>query len=280
MGFAARQTAPVHEHDRYRAIVRNDRRATSRFKIMRTAVPNVTRGVTRLWIVHASPYLGSTGCQPVVAGIPVGNIVGYAIPGRNISRSRQAAEICRLAACAPQYAKTRYPTGLTDSAATCSSIAGSLRRRCKSCTICSTKAACGRAKTNKYLGPFPASGKMTRFSARNFGSRVTFSPSRSIARATGRPPFRATKMSLRGSSFVATRAPNKFGGIRQPRPLTHGAAHAIVSPRTFSLPKTGASRAGSADGNFTGTSRSAGPFSFLQASHIFTFIARKILGAK
>src|SRR4029077_14840570 len=84
MGFATRQTAPVHEHDRYRAIVRNDRRATSRFKIMRTAVPNVTRGVTRLWIAHASPYLGSTGCQPVVVGIPVGNIVRYAIPGRNI----------------------------------------------------------------------------------------------------------------------------------------------------------------------------------------------------
>jgi hypothetical protein len=162
----------------------------------------------------------------------------------------------------------------------CSSNTGSLNRRFRSCTICSTKAACGRAKTNKYLGPFPASGKMTRFSARNFGSRVTFNPSRSIARASGRPPFRATKMSLRGSSFVATRAPNKFAGIRQPRPLTHGAAQAIVSPKTFSLPKTGSSRAGKAPGNFTSTSQSAGPFNFLQASQIFTFIPRQILGAK
>ena len=87
-------------------------------------------------------------------------------------------------------------------------------------------------------------------------------------------------MSLHGSSFVATRAPNKFAGIPRPRPLTHGTAHATVSPRTFSLPKAAASRAGSVDGNFTDTSRSAGPFSFLQASQIFTFIPRQILGAK
>src|SRR5258707_12329003 len=125
MGFAASQTASVLEHDRYRAIVRNGRPATSRFKIMRTAVPNVTRGVTRLWIAHASPYLGSPGCQPVVVGIPVGNIVRYAIPGRNIP---DLGKLQRSVAWQP----ARYPTGLTDSAAPCSSIAGSLRRRCKS----------------------------------------------------------------------------------------------------------------------------------------------------
>ena len=137
----------------------------------------------------------------------------------------------------------------------CSCNTGSLKRRFKSCTICSTKAACGRAKTNRYLGPFPASGKMTRFSARNFGSRATLNSSSSIPRATGRPPFRATKMSLRGSSLVATRAPNKFAGIPRPRPLTHGTAQAIVSPKTFSLPKTGSSRAGKVAGNFTGSSQ-------------------------
>src|SRR4029077_553106 len=96
----------------------------------------------------------------------------------------------------------------------------------------------------------------------------------------GRPPVRATKMIRRDSSFVATRAPNRFAGIRRPRPLTHGTAHVIVSPKTFSRPKIGASRVGNTCDKFTGTSQSAGPFSFLQASQIFTFIARKILGAK
>src|SRR5258707_12026062 len=108
MGFAASQTASVLEHDRYRAIVRNGRPATSRFKIMRTAVPNVTRGVTRLWIAHASPYLGSTGCQPVVADVPVGNIVGYAIPRRYrfpISASFRDLQAGSLRSPVP---KTRY----------------------------------------------------------------------------------------------------------------------------------------------------------------------------
>src|SRR5437762_2368036 len=81
-------------------------------------------------------------------------------------------------------------------------------------------------------------------------------------------------------SLVATSAPNQFAGIRRPRPLTHGTAHRIVAPRTFSLLKIGASRAGNVDGRLSGTSESAGPFSFLQASQIFTFVARKILGAK
>ena len=56
-------------------------------------------------------------------------------------------------------------------------------------------------------------------------------------------------MSLRGSSFVATSAPKRFAGIRRPRPLMHGAAQAIVSPKTFSWLKTEASRAGNVIGN-------------------------------
>ena len=143
--------------------------------------------------------------------------------------------------------KQCYPTELADSVATCSCSTGSLSRSRKSFTICSSRAARERGKTKEYLGPFPAAGKMTRFSERNFGSRTTFDPSRSISRVNGRPPFRATKMIRRDSSFVATRAPNKFAGIRRPRPLTHGTAHTIVSPRTFSLSKMGASRAGNVD---------------------------------
>src|SRR4029077_7110411 len=176
--------------------------------------------------------------------------------------------------------KPGYRTELADSVAPCSCSTDSLSRSPKSFTICSTKVACDRGKTNRYFGPFPAAGRMTRFSERNLGSRATFDPSRSIPRVNGRPAFRATKVTLRGSSFVATSAPNKFAGICRPRPLTHGTAQTMVSPRTFSLPKMGASRVGNVDGRLSGTSRSAGPFSFLQASQIFTFIARKILGAK
>ncbi len=86
--------------------------------------------------------------------------------------------------------------------------------------------------------------------------------------------------SLRGSSFVATSAPERFGGMRRPRPLMHGTAQAIVSARTFSRLKTEASRAGNVTGSFTGMLRSGGPFNFLKTSQIFAFIARKILGAK
>jgi len=174
MEFAARRTAHAHKRDQYRVIVRSDRQATSRFKIMRTAPRNVTRGVIR--------FLGMARVR--------------------VFWVAQAASLCYPAS------KTRYPSGLSESTVTCSCIAGSLRRRCKSCTICSTKAACGRAKTNKYLGPFPAAGKMTRFSERNFGSRATFDPSRSIARVNGRPAFRATKIIRFGSSLVATSAPD------------------------------------------------------------------------
>src|SRR6266487_1003904 len=167
-----------------------------------------------------------------------------------------------------------------ETAAGCSCNAGSVSRSHKYCTICSTKAVCGRGKINKYFGPFSPAGKMTRFSERNFGSRVTTEPSKSIVRANGRPLLRATKMILCGFSFVATSAPKRFAGMRRPRPLTHGAAQAIVSPRIFSRLKTGASRGGGLIGNFTGTLRSAGPFNFFQASQIFAFMARKILGAK
>src|SRR4026209_2749334 len=52
-------------------------------RIMRTAVSNVTRAVTRFWSWRASAYPGSPGCQPVVAGIPGGNILGYAISRRH-----------------------------------------------------------------------------------------------------------------------------------------------------------------------------------------------------
>ena len=105
-------------------------------------------------------------------------------------------------------------------------------------------------------------------------------PSSSIVRVYGRPPLRATKMSLRGSSFVATSAPKRFVGMRRLRPLMHRAAQASVSPKTFSRPNTDASRAGNVTGNFAGVLRSAGPFSFFQASQIFAFMARKIFGAK
>src|SRR5206468_4885650 len=57
-----------------------------------------------------------------------------------------------------------------ETAAGCSCNAGSVSRSPKYCTICSTKAVCGREKINKYFGPFPAAGKMTRFSQRNFDS--------------------------------------------------------------------------------------------------------------
>ena len=96
----------------------------------------------------------------------------------------------------------------------------------------------------------------------------------------GRPLFRATNKSLPGSSFVATSAPKRFAGMRRPRPLMQGVAHAIVSPKTFPRLKTDAKRAGNVSGNFTGMLRSAGPFNFFHASQIFALINRKILGAK
>ncbi len=163
---------------------------------------------------------------------------------------------------------------------TCSCDVASLKRSRKRSTICSTNAASGRGKINKYLGPFPTAGKITRFSDRNLGSCVTIEPSRSIVRAKGRPFLRPTNTSLRGSSFVATSAPERFRGMRLPRPLMQGVAQAIVSPRTFSRLKTDASRGGKASGSFTGMLRSAGPFNFFHANQIFAFIARKILGAK
>src|SRR5438105_9799993 len=52
-------------------------------------------------------FLGSTGCQPVVAGNSAGNIFANVIRCDANSRSRQAAETCRLAACAPQNAEMR-----------------------------------------------------------------------------------------------------------------------------------------------------------------------------
>src|SRR5207247_7092534 len=95
-----------------------------------------------------------------------------------------------------------------------------------------------------------------------------------------RLPLRATKVSLRGSSFAAISAPKRLAGMRRQRPLMHCAAHATVSPKTFSRPKTVASLAGNVTGNSTDGPRSAGPFNFFQASQIFAFVARKIFGAK
>src|SRR5437899_12443252 len=89
-----------------------------------------------------------------------------------------------------------------------------------------------------------------------------------------------TKTSLCGSSFVVTSAPKRFGGIRRPRPLMQRAVHAIVSPNTFSRLNTDARRAGNVVGSCTGSLRSAGPFNFFNASQIFAFTARRILGAK
>jgi hypothetical protein len=56
--------------------------------------------------------LGSTGCQPVVAGNPAGNtfVTGFQ-NNTEITPSRQAAETYRLAACAPQNLQARR--GLT-----------------------------------------------------------------------------------------------------------------------------------------------------------------------
>src|ERR1017187_1671607 len=155
-----------------------------------------------------------------------------------------------------------------------------LKRSRRYSTIRSTIAACERGKIKTYLAPLPAAGKTIRFSERNFGSCATIEPSSSIVCANGRPFLRATKWSLRGSSFVASSAPNRFAGMRRPRPLRHGAAHAIVSPRTFCRLTTDASRDGSASGNCAEALRSAGPFNFLKASQIFAFIPRKIFGAK
>jgi hypothetical protein len=237
---------------------------------MRTASANVTCCVIReFWVAHASRVLANPSrprglCARLVLAR------GGRVRGKIVWARRRNQHARRV----------RYPIGLADSAATCSCNAGSLSRWRKYCTICSTNAASGRGKINKYFGPFPTAGKITRFSDKNLGSCVTVEPSRSIVRAKGRPFLRATNKSLRGSSFVATSAPERFGGMRLPRPLMHGAAQAIVSPRTFSRLKTDASRGGKASGSFIGTLRSAGPFNFFQASQIFAFIARKILGAK
>src|SRR5436190_792575 len=289
MESVARQTAHVREHDQYDATLRNDRQVASRV--------DYEKGSYKCHVLYPA-FLGSTGWQPVsLCSLPrQGNrLRENCVPKDVVAR---AAGNYTPAACAPQTAdafaaqatRVRYPGALAEFAVTSSCIAGSLQRRCKSWTICSTKAACDRGKTKKYLGPFPAEDEITRFSDRNFGSRLTLVSSRSIVRANGRPALRATNMSLRGSSFVATSAPNKLAGIRPltprlrradaPRPLTHGAAHRMVSPRTFSLSKMDASRVGNVNGRLGGTSRSAGPFNFLHASQIFAFMARKILGAK
>jgi hypothetical protein len=85
MESAAKRTVLVHEHDRYRVIQRSARRAASRFKIMRTAAPNVTCDVRRDSGLRQrfAHFPGSTGCQPVVAGSPAGNIFGHAILARH-----------------------------------------------------------------------------------------------------------------------------------------------------------------------------------------------------
>src|SRR5205807_8330158 len=146
--------------------------------------------------------------------------------------------------------------------------------------MCSTTAACDRGNTNRYFGPLPAAGKIINFAERNFGSGATMEPSSSMVWAKGRPLFRATNKFLRGSSLVATSAPERFAGMRRPRPLMQGAVQAIVSPRTFCRLKTEAKRIGRVSGNFTGILRSAGSFNFFNASQIFAFMPRKTFGAK
>src|SRR6185503_4935181 len=107
-----------------------------------------------------------------------------------------------------------------------------------------TSAPRERVNKNEYFGPRPSVGKMTRFSERNCGSRATVDPSRSIVWEKAFQFLRATKTILCGSSFVATRAPKRFGGMRRPRPLMQGTAQAIVSPSKFCLLKIGARREG------------------------------------
>src|SRR5438477_15633 len=121
---------------------------------------------------------------------------------------------------------------------------------------------------------------MTRFSERNLGSRAMVIPSSSIVCATGLDPLRPTKVSLRGSSLVATSAPKRLGAMRRPRPLTHGTAQAMVSPSKFCLLKTGASFTGRFNGNVASRWKKAGSFSFRQTNQSFTLVARKIFGAK
>src|SRR5437899_10774442 len=94
--------------------------------------------------------------------------------------------------------------------------------------------------------------------------------------ANGRRFLRATNISLRGSSFVAMSAPKRFAGIRWPRPLMHGAVHAIVSPSKFWRLKIGSRRAGSVTGSVTGSLTgmlmSAGPFNFYHSHHNLAFM--------
>src|SRR5437773_10090030 len=130
----------------------------------------------RFRVEHASRvFPGSTGCQPVVAGGPAGNTFAHVFLVQPISRSRQAAETYRLAACAPQHVaiharRVCYLIAVVEPALTCSCNAGSLNRSRNFWTICSTTAASERGKTNEYRGHFPAAGEITRFSNKNRGS--------------------------------------------------------------------------------------------------------------
>src|SRR5947207_13475457 len=105
-------------------------------------------------------------------------------------------------------------------------------------------------------------------------------PGRSCVCENGRPLLRATKVSLRGSSFVATNVANKVAGIRRPRQLTHGIAQEMVSPRRFSLSKIGRRFGESSTGNRSVRRQSAGQLSFLITSQTFALNAREIFGAK
>ena len=87
-------------------------------------------------------------------------------------------------------------------------------------------------------------------------------------------------MSLAGSSFVAIRVPDEFGGTPRRRLLMQGTAQATVSPNKFSRAKAEAAREDKAAGRLDVALLSAGPFSFFQISQSLIFTARKILGAK
>jgi hypothetical protein len=70
--------------------------------VLRYVVKALDRRIAKDVTPRRCKLLGSTDCQSVVAGSPAGNIFDPASSDDFTFPSRQAAEICRLAACAPQ----------------------------------------------------------------------------------------------------------------------------------------------------------------------------------
>ncbi len=137
-------------------------------QIMERACGNVTRD---------APVLGSAGCQPAGLG-------SLPRPGNRVASEVVCQRCCRQGCrqlqagslCSPETRETphtggqavRYPSGIAESAATCSCSADSRSR--KYCTISSTKAASDRGKMKEYAGPFPSAGEIRRLSNKNRGS--------------------------------------------------------------------------------------------------------------